>query len=58
MARRMLTNLTQRVAERREHTAARRDHDDAMSDARVGVEHAAAIDRAVSRGEPGCMFCR
>ncbi len=55
---RVLSNLTQRVAERREHTAARRDHDDAISDTRVAVEHAHAIDRAVSAGEPGCMFCR
>ena len=55
---RVLTTLTRRVAERRDYTAARRDHDDAMTDARVGVEHAAAIDRAISRGEQGCMFCR
>lgn len=54
----MLTNLAQRVAERREYTTSRREHDRAISDMRVGGEHATAIDLAVSRGEPGCMFCR
>ena len=58
MAQRMLTNLARRVTERRQQTAARREHDNAMSDTRVAVEHAAAIDRQVLRGEQGCMFCR
>ena len=54
MGRQVLTNLARRVAERREL----RDHDAAISDARVGAEHATAIDLAVSRGEQGCRFCR
>ncbi len=54
----MLTNLAQHVTERRQRTAMRREHDDAISDTRVAVEHAAAIDRQVLRGEQGCMFCR
>ena len=58
MAQRMLTTLARRVAERHQHTAARREHDDAISDTRVAVEHAAAIDRQVLRGEQGCLFCR
>ena len=58
MAREMLSNLARRVAERREYTAALREHDHTISDMRLGVEHATAIDLAVSRGEPGCMFCR
>ena len=58
MAARMLTNLARRVAERRLYTAAHRAHDEAISDARLGMEHATAIDLAVSRGEPGCRFCR
>ena len=54
----MFTNLAQHVTERRQRTAMRREHDDAISDSRVAVEHAAAIDRQVLRGEQGCMFCR
>ena len=54
---RILDGLTQRVAERRAHVAAMREHDTAMSDQRVWVEHRAAIDRAIERGEAGCSFC-
>jgi hypothetical protein len=33
------------------------EHDTAMSDLRVAVEHRAAINRALERGERGCLFC-
>ena len=49
--------MTQRVAERRAHVNAMREHDEAMRDRRVAMEHAEAINRAQSRGEPGCVFC-
>jgi hypothetical protein len=57
MTRRVLADVIQRVAQRRASTAALREHDDAMSDPRVANEHRAAINRAQSRGEPGCTFC-
>jgi hypothetical protein len=58
MGRQVLNNLARLVAERRRFTAAMREHDAALSDARVGAEHATAIDLAISRGQPGCSFCR
>jgi hypothetical protein len=57
MARRVLADVTRRVARKRAHTAELREHDAAMSDPRVAQEHQAAINRAQSNGEPGCMFC-
>ena len=56
MTRRLLAGVTERVAQRREYHAALREHDAAMADRRVAIEHAEAIIRAQSRGEPGCMF--
>jgi hypothetical protein len=58
MTGRILTNIARRVAGRLDHTAAHREHDEAIRDARLGAEHATAIDLAISRGEPGCTFCR
>ena len=57
MTRRVLADVSRRVARRRAYTAALREHDVAMSDRRVALEHSAAIYRAQQRGEPGCMFC-
>ena len=57
MTRRLLNGVTQRVAERRAYHAQLREHDAAMADRRVAIEHAEAIIRAQTRGEPGCMFC-
>jgi hypothetical protein len=53
----ILGALTRRVAARRAYTAALHEHDNAMSDSRVAVEHRAAINRALERGERGCLFC-
>jgi hypothetical protein len=53
----ILGQMTRRIAERRAHSAALREHDNATSDPRVAGEHRAAIDRALERGEPGCLFC-
>jgi hypothetical protein len=57
MTRRVLAEVTQRVARRRAQTAELREHDTAMSDPRVALEHRTAIRQAESRGEPGCLFC-
>jgi hypothetical protein len=57
MTRRVLADVTRRVARRRAYTAALREHDAAMSDRRVALEHSEAIRRAQLRGEPGCTFC-
>jgi hypothetical protein len=35
----------------------RRDHDLAMSDPHVALEHQIQIGRAISRGGSGCTFC-
>lgn len=43
---------------RRERAALRLEHDRAMTDPRVVIEHVAAIDRALLRGDPGCPYCR
>jgi hypothetical protein len=58
MTRRLFADVSRRVAQRRAYTAAMREHDDAVSDRRVAIEHAEAINRAQSRGEPGCTFCQ
>ena len=57
MTRRVLAGVRRRVALKRTETATLREHDAAMSDPRVALEHRAAINRAQSRGEPGCLFC-
>jgi len=57
MARRLFAGAARRVAERREYTHALREHDEAMRDSKVALEHVLAIDHARSRGEHGCMFC-
>jgi hypothetical protein len=54
---RLLADFTRRLAVRRAHAAELREHDAAMSDLRVALEHRAAINRAQSRGEAGCLFC-
>jgi hypothetical protein len=58
MTGRLLTNIARRVADGLDHRAEHREHDEAIRDSRLGAEHATAIDLAVSRGEPGCAFCR
>ncbi len=58
MRQRLFAGVTQRVTERRAYVTAMREHDEAMRDRRVALEHAEAINRAQSRGEPGCMFCQ
>ena len=45
-------NRAARLAE----AAERRDHDLAVSDPRLAVEHYHAIERAADRGESGCMY--
>lgn len=50
--------LSQLIRERRELMSERREHDFAMQDPGVANEHALSIDRALERGEPGCVFCR
>jgi hypothetical protein len=35
----------------------RREHDLAMSDPHVALEHQIQVGRATSRGEPDCTFC-
>jgi len=54
---RLLADVTQRFARRRAYTAALREHNAAMSDRRVAIEHAESINRAQLRGSPGCLFC-
>jgi hypothetical protein len=49
--------LSQRLADRREHAAARRAHDEALAIPRVATEHATRVELARSRGESGCDFC-
>ena len=50
-------NLLRRVAALPRRIAARREHDDAMSDPRIAAEHAFQIAHATSHGKPGCEFC-
>lgn len=52
-----LTTFRQRVHERRARAADRREHDSAVSDPRVAMEHFAARQRAVESGEPDCTYC-
>jgi hypothetical protein len=49
--------LSQRLAARREHAVARREHDEALAIPRVATEHATRVELARSRGEAGCDFC-
>jgi hypothetical protein len=46
-----------RIRALRMRASERRAHDEAMLDRGIADDHAAAIARALSRGEPGCYFC-
>ena len=52
-----MIRLDRRAKVGRPDVTAMREHDEAMRDRRVALEHAEAINRAQSRGEPGCVFC-
>ena len=49
--------LQPRIAECASRIEPLREHDEAMRDSKVALEHEHAIDRARSRGEHGCLFC-
>jgi len=52
-----LDAVRQRVNARRARAADRREHDIAMRDPRVAMEHFAARERAVHSGERDCIYC-
>ena len=49
--------LKQSVSGRLAKMAHRRAHDLALRDPRVAAEHFHASQRAVDRGESGCVYC-
>jgi hypothetical protein len=40
-----------------EERRARREHDDAMTDRRIAIEHRLQVNRSVELGRGGCRFC-
>jgi hypothetical protein len=52
-----IRRLSSFIRSRRDLASERADHDLAMSDPRIALEHDLAIARAVARGESGCKFC-
>ena len=54
---RRLADFTRHIARSGAHGTELREHEKAMRDLRVAVEHQAAIDRSQARGGPGCPFC-
>ena len=52
-----LSMLKQSVSGRLAKVAARRTHDLALRDPRVAAEHIHASQRAVDRGQSGCVYC-
>ena len=54
---RTLGEVSRRVRTHNDRTRERLEHDAAMSDPRVAVEHHASISRALADGKPGCTFC-
>ena len=55
---RPLGELSRIIRARHITTSERLEHDAAMADPGIAADHAHSITRAVSRGEPGCAFCR
>jgi len=49
--------LSRKIRDHRALAAERLEHDTAMRDRGIAADHASAIARATSRGEPGCTFC-
>jgi hypothetical protein len=54
---RTLGAVSRRVRARNDQLNERREHDAAMRDPGIAVEHHASISRAVADGRPGCIFC-
>lgn len=52
-----LSLLKQNLAVRFAKLADRREHDLALGDPRLAVEHHHASQRATARGESGCAYC-
>jgi hypothetical protein len=50
--------LKRNLADRFAKSADRREHDLALRDPRIALEHHHASQRAVDRGESGCAYCR
>jgi hypothetical protein len=42
----------------RQFSPARREHDRALSDRGIALEHQIQIVAAIERGDSGCTFCR
>jgi hypothetical protein len=54
---RTLGEVSRRVRTRNDQLSERREHDMAMRDPGVAIEHHASISRAEADGKPGCTFC-
>ena len=52
-----LSLLKRNLAVRLAKSIDRREHDLALSDPRLAVEHHHASQRATDRGESGCAYC-